>query len=614
MKTLNLILSLSFLLFLIGVKGQQQCDEFGGLTSASYNVGDLMYTAPFFQVKADNFFAGSTCGGGGASWQSLSSNVGFSLAGNISCLFDCSNQVVTYKISTENDQCFTVRVNGQICADYSGFSGISNLQSSAGNIAVEFDTVSNELKFTGEVCEIEIGADFAKIETICIEPNSNQNCQAFGPDGIYLGVGDTTFVFNGNNQKVSLEVYGFFYDQFNGQATHWDLTSNHQAHQTLFKVNGATAISLETIYNSQPYFLNGVSITVDTNSLNYSGGGTNWASGTVIFTGNIQNVTMVQFESGLLNLCVEPIENGETICMNNASLYYESLNQTIPQVGDTLAIYSGLTHVANGGNAYVVNSSGVNYVETLGQSKLIFDDCTSKEVKFSLEGLQHVKLRINTTGNSSLSNFNYTSLSTSDYIEVSTNDVSYNYDSNTKTLTFIGDICSIDIEESDWFRFNSICITPIETCEIFADYSSSITGLTGSFIGLGNGNSHTWDFGNGITSNEVNPIVDFDTPGTYEVCYTSSEGNCMETFCQNIEVAAMSNENILTPNGDGYDDTFLLNCNDVHIYDRNGTLINIIGGQTNWDGKDSNGVLVPMGLYVIECLITGGITNVTVIR
>ncbi|HQO49727.1 MAG TPA: PKD domain-containing protein, partial [Bacteroidales bacterium] len=40
-----------------------------------------------------------------------------------------------------------------------------------------------------------------------------------------------------------------------------------------------------------------------------------------------------------------------------------------------------------------------------------------------------------------------------------------------------------------------------------------------------NANGYLWDFGNGITSTEENPVVQFDTPGIYSVKLTCTPVN-----------------------------------------------------------------------------------------
>ncbi len=51
-----------------------------------------------------------------------------------------------------------------------------------------------------------------------------------------------------------------------------------------------------------------------------------------------------------------------------------------------------------------------------------------------------------------------------------------------------------------------------------------------------NATSWSWNFGDGSTSTDANPVHTFDTVGTYEVCLIASNFCSADTFCQMIEV------------------------------------------------------------------------------
>lgn len=623
MKKENIIIGLLLLFSFLSMsnKAQQQCDEFSNLQAGNYASGSLAYTGSFYTVLGDDFFLNGTCGGNGAniSYLDNTSNTGLFLSGNASILLDCSYQELVVKLSNQMDQCFSVRVNGQVCGSYfdQGNRTFSFLDS-IGNVAIDFDSINNELKFTGFICELEIGADYAKIEMICQEilPLVNQECESFDgfgidslyggaavfpdicnsnvsvdvsqgylgvgpsgtgahigaivsfgfdggnknvimdfdqgslagfsingggfqniitpfdstingvraivtievvnglnyktlsfsgnissiiinkglaadvtrllsicvgdvksnevctnyvsqstPEGIYLGVGDTIFNFDSTlSQQISMEIYGNF--------NNWDLSNNHQADQAFFKTNGNDSVSLETIFNNQPYVLNNVTITIDTNSLNFTSGGTNWTSGTILFSGNIDNVTMVQFESGILKIC-----------------------------------------------------------------KALNSDCDSNH------------------GN-----------------------------------------CP---------------------CNIAAEFTYTNTGHNYNFLSAATGTEYEWVFGDGGVSTIANPYHHYSTAGIYEVCLTSYNlvDSCAVTICDSIVVECITpNANIITPNQDGVDDYIILNCGDVNVYDRNGMLIVTLMNEVEWRGTDASQNLVPMGEYVLLCTNTGVVTNVTVIR
>lgn len=622
MKKENIIIGLLILFSLLsmGNVAQQECDEFSNLQTGYYSPGSVAHATNFYTITGDDFFSNGTCGTNGANISYLDnvSNTGLFLSGNASIVLDCSYQEFVVKFSNQADQCFSIRVNGQVCGSYFDQGNrIFSFLDSIGNVDIDFDSINNELKFKGFVCELEIGADYAKVEMVCQEklPLINQECESFdgfgvdsvysgialfpdicnsnvnvdvsqgylgvgpsgtgahigaivsfgfdgsnrnvvmdfdqgslagfsinggsfqnitnsfdsvingvraivrttvvgglnykvlsfsgnmssivinkgltadvtrllsicigdvkesetctnyvstsSPEGIYLGVGDTTFTFDSTLiQEVSMKIFGNF--------NNWNLSNNHQADQTYFKVNGNDSVSLETIYNNQPYILNGVTITVDTNDLSFASGGTNWTSGTIIFSGNIDNIAMVQFESGILKIC-----------------------------------------------------------KTLKDCDCDHGDCP----------------------------------------------------------------CSID-----------------------AEFTYKNNGHNYNFISAATGSEYTWGFGDGEISTLDSPFHNYSTPGTYEVCLTNYNltDSCTITVCDSVTVECITpNANIITPNQDGMDDYIVLNCRSVNVYNRNGLLIASLVNQTTWDGRDANQSLVPMGEYVLLCTDNGVVTNVTVIR
>jgi len=74
----------------------------------------------------------------------------------------------------------------------------------------------------------------------------------------------------------------------------------------------------------------------------------------------------------------------------------------------------------------------------------------------------------------------------------------------------------------------------------FYPYDSVNTGLTYQFEDGSNGNpdSWYWDFGDGASSTEQNPVHTFSTTGEYQVCLTisNSQDSCTSSFCQTVWV------------------------------------------------------------------------------
>jgi len=113
-----------------------------------------------------------------------------------------------------------------------------------------------------------------------------------------------------------------------------------------------------------------------------------------------------------------------------------------------------------------------------------------------------------------------------------------------------------------------VCLTITDTtlnCTDVSCHQITVGSNTGSceagfsyFLRAGSNNSYqfvdssvvgpnaiySWDFGNGTTSNQSHPIVNF-SPGTYSVCLTVidtlASGACTDTFCETIVVGGSGN-------------------------------------------------------------------------
>lgn len=89
---------------------------------------------------------------------------------------------------------------------------------------------------------------------------------------------------------------------------------------------------------------------------------------------------------------------------------------------------------------------------------------------------------------------------------------------------------------------------------------------SGTAVSFNSGNSifpsstvlYTWDFGDGSTSTQANPVHTFANPGTYNVCLTITTTNCTNTLCQTITVGQTNLCNI------GF--TFAQNPNGAYVF------------------------------------------------
>jgi PKD repeat protein len=99
---------------------------------------------------------------------------------------------------------------------------------------------------------------------------------------------------------------------------------------------------------------------------------------------------------------------------------------------------------------------------------------------------------------------------------------------------------------------DTICQDVIIECPPFAgDFNYTQDNATASFTDLSvNAVSWIWDFGDGNTSTDQNPVHVYATEGTYNVCLSVSDGCSTDTICQEIVVVSTANgEALLSSSG-----------------------------------------------------------------
>ncbi len=139
------------------------------------------------------------------------------------------------------------------------------------------------------------------------------------------------------------------------------------------------------------------------------------------------------------------------------------------------------------------------------------------------------------------------------------------------------------------FLTSSYAYTVYQTYSIF-DPVSFENLSTGDYIGVG------WDFGDGTTSNEINPTHTYVREGTYTVVlHVVYPYGCTDEYRMNIVITKGYNimvPNAFTPNDDGINDSFNaahtgLKSVQLEVYDTWGTLIYSEKGETlsGWNGN-----------------------------
>ena len=123
-----------------------------------------------------------------------------------------------------------------------------------------------------------------------------------------------------------------------------------------------------------------------------------------------------------------------------------------------------------------------------------------------------------------------------------------------------------------------------------------------------NADSYAWNFGDGFDGQGQSIAHEFTEEGTYTVKYMVSRGEEVLVEEKTIEVyrpAKLSPVTAFAPGFDGKNDVFdvLYNARNVsqvvnfEITDANGRKVYQSGGQSVWDGKNSNAELCQPGYY-----------------
>ncbi|MBK9686811.1 MAG: gliding motility-associated C-terminal domain-containing protein [Saprospiraceae bacterium] len=138
-----------------------------------------------------------------------------------------------------------------------------------------------------------------------------------------------------------------------------------------------------------------------------------------------------------------------------------------------------------------------------------------------------------------------------------------------------------------------------------------------SVSGGAGGYSYAWSTGDNTQ--------DFDNLeiGTYSVVVTDANG-CQQSApnlkvgnCDNTGTCYEEVRNIITPNGDGANDYFVISCapddeNELFVYDRWGNLVYSQKNYDNlWDGNDLDGVALPESSYLWVINVVGSANQIT---
>ena len=176
-----------------------------------------------------------------------------------------------------------------------------------------------------------------------------------------------------------------------------------------------------------------------------------------------------------------------------------------------------------------------------------------------------------------------------------------------------------------------IKVLPVPTANFSYSPTSPIANVPTTFTNLSeNATRYMWDFGDNITSTEVNPVHQYDKTGIYKACLTAyNNSNCPSVLCREAPADVeplIGIPSAFSPNGDGENDILYVRgaaiaTLDLKIFNRWGQLVfETNSQQIGWDGK-FNGEPQPIDAYayVLHASFIDGTTkllkgNITLLR
>jgi gliding motility-associated-like protein len=152
--------------------------------------------------------------------------------------------------------------------------------------------------------------------------------------------------------------------------------------------------------------------------------------------------------------------------------------------------------------------------------------------------------------------------------------------------------------ESGCYVDSSVLI--VVAAEVKADFELKVSSECGkngavTFVNKSTGTGeYKWTLSNGVEIREQNPKeYGFEKSGEYEIILEVFNGICRKTKSQKIRVESIIPPNVITPNGDGKNDKFMLDVLQegwkLEIYDRYGSLkFKTDNYKNEWGGETEN--------------------------
>ena len=198
-------------------------------------------------------------------------------------------------------------------------------------------------------------------------------------------------------------------------------------------------------------------------------------------------------------------------------------------------------------NSRVFNSStGQSIVNNVGQYiipatgfQIVVDHSTNPRRLYTIHqgNIQPIVANFNSTSNNLNVSFTNTSTNATNYNWNFGNGQTSTQQNPTITYTTAGNY-NVCLVASNTCNSVQVCKQVSVTCPVpFANFSNTVNNTNVVFTNNStNANSYNWNFGNGQTSTQVNPSINYGNGGNYTVCLRATNSCGFDDTCKNINI------------------------------------------------------------------------------